>query len=222
MSKSAGPARGGAAAHLRRVRAVPAGQRTNEDLKPRTVRCSLVGRRRGAAATTPANGHRIMSYRLPGHDAQFGGWCPPPPSEGSASSAKQDEAAEHEEHSGKRRADHGDEMERKRRRTDKKHKREKKHKKKKHKKKHKKRRKHTDSSSDDSDSGESEGEAGVASAHSSLAPDDWFAARLAKGYAKAERAAQRKKKAKEAAMRKGQDINALRAEWSGADVKPPE
>ena len=182
-----------------------------------------LGRRRvGQRARPQGKGHRIMSYRLPGHDAQFGGWCPPPPSEqppseGSASSAKQDEADEHDEHSGKRRADQGDEMERKKRRTDKKHKREKKHKKK-----HKKRRKHTGSSSDDSDSGDSEGGAGVAPAHSSLAPDDWFAARLAKGYAKAERAAQRKKKAKEAAMQKGQDINALRAEWSGADVKPPE
>ena len=85
----------------------------------------------------------------------------------------------------------------------------------------KKRKKHKSSSSD-SDSGDSEGGADAVPAHSSLAPDDWFAARLAKGYAKAERAAQRKKKAKEAAMQKGQDISARRAEWSGADVKPPE
>ena len=83
-------------------------------------------------------------------------------------------------------------------------------------------RKKRTSSSSDSDSDDSEGGAGVAPTHSSLAPDEWFAARLAKGYAKAERAAERKKKAKAAATQRGQDISALRAEWSGADVKPPE
>ena len=163
-----------------------------------------------------------MSYRLPGHNAQFGNWCPPEPSaseqadtEGGVSSATHGEVDERAEQ-GKRRVDRGDDMEqRKRRKKEKKHKREKKHKKK-----HKKSRKR--SSSSDSDSDDSEGGAGAAPAHSSLAPDDWFAARLAKGYAKAERAVERKKKAREAAMRQGQDIGALRAEWSGADVKPPE
>lgn len=179
-----------------------------------------------------------MAFKLPGHAAQFGGWVPPPradpadEAESAAALGPGDEgvaaalALALGEEPSKRRAesespDHSSRKRHKKDKKSKKHKKEKK-KKKKHKKKRKKHSSDSDdsASSDDSDSDDAAtGAAGAASAaHSSLAPDDWFAARLAKGYAKAERAEQKKKKAKEAYMRSGTDINALRAEFGGGDL----
>ena len=138
---------------------------------------------------------------------QFGAWQPPPRSEA------QEELPQAAEVGSKRPYDDdscsvsstsSDEEEPEERK--KKHKKKKKKKKKKHKKKkHKKEKRESE-------------QRVVGVPDSRLDPVDWMAQRLAKQYAKAERKAQKKKKAMDSANSSGDGITSLRAKWGGGDM----
>ena len=164
------------------------------------------------------------AYRLPSAAVQFGGWKPPTkesngdsnvavPGKGQTSIQLQLGTIDGDKLNNDR-GNYSKASESKDR-----HKKRKKHKKEKHQKrkrgKDKKRSKRRKRSRSHSPSSSSSADIDAV-LDSRLNPEDWMAQRLAKGYAKAERAEKRK------ALRKstgtGQGIAALRAEWSGGDM----
>jgi outer membrane biosynthesis protein TonB len=175
-------------------------------------------------------------YRLASTEVQFGGWKLPEKEpaeqkpgedldgapEAAAAAAWDDAAAVAavEGASSKRRRKEKD-----RKKKKKKHKKQKKPKHKKSKGKKSKHKSSRNSSSSEEDSSSSVEGAGIASSlDSRLNPEDWFAQRLAKGYAKEERAAKRLKAKARGAGSGGESITDLRAQWGGGamtGVKAP-